>query len=232
MTCTDRRYTVLNLEEIIRSLVLAKQHKFRLDSTANAFGNWVPSLAYSCGMDFIVTSMIAGRLLYHHNKMKKVLSGSSNPYKTIAVIFVESAALSFSSKCLQLLGANVKSPPFGDGIGLNIFFIPLCVSQIKILLSPLRFLPSIQTISSNLIILRKALGLDVKHALSRDEPFLSSIVMRTIHREVSTRSSVQPISGTDTRTIHLPVHDSFDLESNLDPDRNPGLGKLTHEKHT
>jgi len=109
---------------------------------------WIPALAFSCSMDAITTGMIAGRLLYHHRKQKKMTGSKATFFLPIMTIFIESAALSLISKILQLSIPSLKNNPI---------VVPLC------------------TISSNLIVLRKALGVDVSQAIGRGQPNLSAL---------------------------------------------------------
>lgn len=91
-------------------------------------GHWVPALAFSCGLDVIATSMIAGRLTYYHTRIRKAVIGPDSPYLPVIVIFIESAALSTMSKILQLVGALTASFGPSYAIFTNVLFIPLCVS--------------------------------------------------------------------------------------------------------
>jgi len=118
--------------------------KFEFDQ---AVLRWVPALGFSCGLDAITTGMIAGRLIYHHRKQRK-LSGSTTVYLPVVTIFIESAALSLISKILQI---SVQ------GLGGNPVVVPLC------------------TISSSLIVLRKALGADVGQMLAKKNSDLSAL---------------------------------------------------------
>jgi len=106
---------------------------------------WVPSLAFSCGIDGICTTMIAGRLIYyqrHHSK--NFVEHKEKTYFSIMVIFIESAALSTISKIIQLAITSTA-------ISTNPIFIPLC------------------TIAAHLILLRKALGLDVANIIQNTQ---------------------------------------------------------------
>jgi len=103
---------------------------------------WLPSVAFSLAMDIILTSMIAGRLIYWHIRSRKQIcrsgneSGTSSKFISLTMVFIESAALSTISKILQLSVSSIV-------IGWNPILIPIC------------------TFASNLIILRKALGINV-----------------------------------------------------------------------
>jgi len=95
--------------------------------------------------------MIAGRLIYHHRNQKKLTERQTTIYKPVVTIFIESAALSLISKVLQL-----AIPALSD----NPIVVPLC------------------TISSNLIILRKALGADAGEMMAKKSQDLSVLRFR------------------------------------------------------
>jgi len=119
---------------------------------------WIPALGFSCGLDGLTTGMIAGRLIYYHRK-QQILSGNSF-YLPVIAIFIESAALSLISKLLQL---GITSPI----IYINPIVVPLCVRAARTVLLELRYPRYSQTISSSLIVLRKALGADIGHELAK-----------------------------------------------------------------
>jgi hypothetical protein len=87
-----------------------------------AISIWIPSLGFSAGLDTIMTSMIAGRLIYHHRIQKKLGGVHTSPYIPLVTIVIESAALSLISKIIQL-------SIFSIAIELNPLVIPLCVSK-------------------------------------------------------------------------------------------------------
>jgi len=126
---------------------------------------WLTALAISCGLDALTTGMIAGRLIYHHRKQKKQAGRTSTTiYLPIITIFIESAALSLISKILQL------SVTYLDGTPI---VVPLC------------------TLSSNLIVLRKALGADVSQVLTKEKQDLSA---PRFHRQ-EVRSTTGSVPG-------------------------------------
>ena len=86
---------------------------------------WVPALGLSCGLDAITTGMIAGRLIYHHRKQRKLTYGHSTIYLPVVTIFIESAALSLISKMIQI------SIPYD--LGDDPIVVPLCVSHLSTL---------------------------------------------------------------------------------------------------
>jgi len=106
---------------------------------------WTPALGFSCGLDALTTGMIAGRLIYHHRKHKKLTESRSTFYMLVMMVFIESAALSLIAKIVQL---TIPHPAVAD----NPIVVPLC------------------TISSNLIVLRKALGADAGRMLAGKAP--------------------------------------------------------------
>lgn len=79
---------------------------------------WIPALAFSCGLDGLTTGMIAGRLIYHHMKQRRLLENRSTIYLPVVTIFIESAVLSLISKILQLTVPLYENP----------IVVPLCVS--------------------------------------------------------------------------------------------------------
>jgi len=101
---------------------------------------WIPALSFSCGLDALTTGMIAGRLIHYHRKHRK---SQSKFYMPIVTIFIESAALSLIAKILHLAIPTLQYNPL---------VVPLC------------------TISSNLIVLRKALGADAGQMLAGKTP--------------------------------------------------------------
>ena len=82
---------------------------------------WYPSLSFSCTIDIICTTMIAGSLIVHYIQVKKLGTNRPGLYLPVVIVFVESSALSTISKILQL--GNTPSI-FSD----SMVFIPLCVS--------------------------------------------------------------------------------------------------------
>jgi len=112
---------------------------------------WIPALGFSCGLDVLTTGMIAGRLIYHHRNQKKLTERQTTIYMPVVTIFIESAALSLISKILQLAILALANNPI---------VIPLC------------------TISSNLIVLRKALGADAGEMMARKPRDLSTLRCR------------------------------------------------------
>lgn len=161
-----RKYTIVPalafLTSFITGVIWLKQAvpqtssgELRIDPSGLSFElekavvRWVPALGFSCGLDALTTGMIAGRLIYCHIKQKKrTASSSAAIYLPVATIFIESAALSLISKILQL---SIQS------LGTNPIVVPLC------------------TISSNLIVLRKALGADVSQMVAKGEKTLSTL---------------------------------------------------------
>jgi len=113
-----------------------------------ALFRWIPALGFSCGLDVLTTGMIAGRLTYHHRNQKKLTERRTTFYMPIVTIFIESAALSSISKILQLAIPALENNPV---------VIPLC------------------TISSNLIVLRKALGADAGEMMAKKPQDLSTL---------------------------------------------------------
>jgi len=130
---------------MVQTLLGTDLEEFGLD---RAVLRWVPALGFSCGLDALTTGMIAGRLLYHHQKQRKLIESSSTIYRPIVTIFIESAALSLISKILQLSIPSLEGNPI---------VVPLC------------------TISSNLIVLRKVLGADVGQMLAKGNQDLSTL---------------------------------------------------------
>jgi len=116
---------------------------------------WIPALGFSCGLDALTTGMIAGRLIYHHRNQKKLTERQTTFYMPVVTIFIESAALSLISKVLQLTVPALENNPI---------VIPLC------------------TISSNLIVLRKALGADAGEMMARKPQDLSTLRFRRRRR--------------------------------------------------
>lgn len=88
---------------------------------------FIPSLTFSCGLDAVSTFMIAGRLLYHHNRRLKMGASQTSPFLPATIIFIESAALSTIAKILQLTIANQL-------YSVNLLVIPLCVSIASLLI--------------------------------------------------------------------------------------------------
>jgi len=113
-----------------------------------AVSRWIPALGFSCALDALATGMIAGRLIYHHRKQRKLTESHSTIYLPLVTIFIESAALSLIAKILQLSVPVLWSNPI---------VVPLC------------------TISSNLIVLRKALGADVGQMLANENQEISAM---------------------------------------------------------
>jgi hypothetical protein len=70
-------------------------------------------------MDAIATTMIAGRLGYHHLWRRKLVSNHSSPYASLLIICVESAILSTIAKVLHLTIEDLT---------INPVVIPICVS--------------------------------------------------------------------------------------------------------
>jgi hypothetical protein len=93
---------------------------FRSTPLSEATGDWIPGLSFSCALDAITTSMIAGRLGYVHFRQRKIVAYRSASYMSILVIFVESAVLSLVSKGLHL---GFRS----NALLLNPIVIPICV---------------------------------------------------------------------------------------------------------
>jgi len=118
---------------------------------------WTPVLGISCGLDTLTTGMIAGRLIYHHRKQKKLTDNQSTFYLPVMTIFIESAILSLIAKILQL---TITSRGFTN----SLIVVPLC------------------TISSNLIVLRKALGADAGQMLANAPQELSPLGFRRRRR--------------------------------------------------
>jgi len=158
----------------------------------SAFFQWTPALAFSCALDAVAAAMIAGRLIYYHNKQRKRTASRTTFLLPVATIFIESAALSLISKVLQL------SIPSLNATG-NPLVVPLC------------------TISSNLIVLRKALGADVSQALSKEPEELSTPRFRTQHMLPRTSSIpggfeshlIRSIGGRFADTESLGVREIF-----------------------
>lgn len=117
----------------------------------------------SCGIDFICTAMITGRLVLYHKRVQRIASSSFMP---IIIVFIESAALSLIAKILQLGGAltyldihelqtkEYRGPLLGIShmsayaIASDVFIFPLCVSDnvVFIILSDNSFIrPSLRT---------------------------------------------------------------------------------------
>jgi len=117
---------------------------------ALSLSQWIPTLSFSCGLDALTTGMIAGRLICQHRKQKKFTESRTTFYMPVVTIFIESAALSLISKILQLA---VPSQIFAQ----NPLVIPIC------------------TISSNLIVLRKALGADAGEMMNKKPEDLSAL---------------------------------------------------------
>jgi hypothetical protein len=148
--------------------------------------HWVPALGFSAGLDTLTTGMIAGRLICHHRRQKKLGGAHTIPYLPLVTIFIESAALSLISKVIQISIPSVA-------IELNPVVVPLCVSgrltSTKSVDISDQFLTISQTISSNLIILRKALGLSAFGNPVKDTPHLPTIQFKSQHES-------QPPLGT------------------------------------
>jgi len=104
---------------------------------------WIPALGFSCGINALITGMIVGRLVYHHQKRKKLTEKPVAPGMPIMTIFIESAALSLISKIVQLA--------IPSHAAWNPIVVPLC------------------TIATNLIVLRKALGGDAGEMMARKQ---------------------------------------------------------------
>jgi len=115
---------------------------------------WTLTLGFSCGLDAITTGMIAGRLIYHHRKQRKLTEGQGTFYLPIVAIFIESAALSLIAKILQLTILALAKDPI---------VLPIC------------------TISSNLIVLRNVLGADASQVLAKVPRDLSDLRFRRCH---------------------------------------------------
>jgi len=111
----------------------------------------IPTLAFSCGMDVMTTGMIAGRLIYHHRKQQKLTEDRTMLYMPIIAIFIESAGLSVVAKVMQLAIPALQGNPI---------VIPFC------------------TVSTNLIVLRKALGADAGHMMAKGPQDLSALRFR------------------------------------------------------
>jgi hypothetical protein len=88
----------------------------------NAVMNWTTALGFSCGLDALTTGMIAGRLLYHDRKHRRLTEKKTTFYIPIVTIFIESAALSLISKILQLSLPSLQANPI---------VVPLCVSLLS-----------------------------------------------------------------------------------------------------
>ena len=88
---------------------------------ATAVDRWIPALGFSCGLDALTASMIAGRLIYYHRKQRRLTESSF--YLPVITIFIESAALSLISKILQLSITSLV-------IVSNPIVVPLCVCPI------------------------------------------------------------------------------------------------------
>jgi len=102
---------------------------------------WIPALSFSSGVDVVTTSMIAGRLYFHHRRQRKMGFSDSKFFVSALVICVESGSMSTISKLIQ-------------------FAIP--ISDRALIVVPL------VTIASNLIILRKALGSDIVQSMASE----------------------------------------------------------------
>jgi len=153
---------------------------------------WVPALGFSCGMDAIATTMIAGRLGYHHLWRRKLVSNSPSPYTSLLIICVESAVLSTLAKILHLTIPNLIFNPI---------VIPICV------------------LASNLIVLRKALGMDVQRSLA--DMHLSALQFEIQDPNRSTQSSKASTSG---------VLDSYVVEGLSLPEHNDNFSSSTSHR--
>jgi hypothetical protein len=79
--------------------------------------DWVPALGFSCGMDWLTTSVIAGRLIFLHRRQRGIVGRKT--YLSLATIMIESALLSSVAKLIQLFVPGVKTYSYA--------VIPICV---------------------------------------------------------------------------------------------------------
>lgn len=84
---------------------------------------WVPGLAFSSGLDILLTGMIAGRLIQCHRRWRRLQAGHSD-YLPVIAIFIESATLSTIAKLLQLAITS-------NAVAFNLIVIPLCVRKLS-----------------------------------------------------------------------------------------------------
>ena len=103
------------------------------------------------------------------------------------MIFIESASLSFISKILQI---SISSPVILN----NPIIVPLCVGSACN--PPFYFAEhGSQTISSNLIVLRKALGEDVGEVMARGRDDLSTLHFKRGDRQRQATTNDGSIAG-------------------------------------
>jgi len=135
---------------------------------------WVPALGFSCALDALTTGMIAGRLIYYNRKQRKLSESRSTIYLPLVVIFIESAALSLIAKILQLTVLSLLTDPI---------VVPLC------------------TISSNLIVLRKALGADVGQMLAKENQDLATLRFHRPSRSQMNTNDDSVLGGFEAQLI-------------------------------
>jgi hypothetical protein len=133
--------------------------------------------------------MIAGRLVYHHKLQRKVVGGHSVSYLPVLVIFIESGVLSTLSKVMQLALAF-----YGQIAAENPIIIPLCVRNATCRILSIQVLKILQTLASDLIILRKALGADVTQMVATPER-LSTIRFQSRHAQLPVMAEGGSIPG-------------------------------------
>jgi len=170
-----------------------------------AFGNRLVSdfgtafWSISVSLNVISTILIAGMLMYHDRKLRRLGFQGSGPYIGIAAVLAESAAL------VSIFGL-IYIPLFAKNMALQYPFSPLFISA--------------ASIAPTLIVIRMALGVAVKE--SRDtntnmgiSPVADSGYSRK--RESHILGSRSHRSNTDS-TIHSPVQHGFKSVQTLGDD--------------